>query len=158
VRRGAKAVQPQALAVGEPQSAIADQPSAEQRRRREILEPVGNRKAEALVRDAPLRVAAVDVVAGEARVVAEVLAAAAAVAAGAVRPREPRDAEPPAVVRDADDLVPEGQRQLRPVELAVDDVEIGPADPAGEHAQQHLSRRRVRNRHVLESQWLAGTV
>src|SRR5205807_8022501 len=57
-------------------------------------------------------IAAVEVVAGEASAVTEILAAARAVPARAVRPPEPRDAEPPAVVGHADDLVAGDERQL----------------------------------------------
>ena len=114
VRGGAEAVQPEPLGVArEPQRAVADQPRAEQRRRLEVAEPVGDREAEALVGDDPLGVAAVDVVAGEARAVAEVLAAARAEAALAARPAEPGHAEPAAVLGLADDLVAGHERQLR---------------------------------------------
>ena len=66
VRRGAEAVQAEPLGVaGEAQRAIADQPRAQERRRLEVAEAVRDRKAEALVGDSPLRVAAVDVVARE---------------------------------------------------------------------------------------------
>ena len=92
-----------------------------------------------LVGDSPFGVAAVDVVAGEAGLVAEVLATRRAVTARAARPAEPGDAEASAVLRDPDDLVARDERQLRARELAVDDVEIGPADTTGLHLQQHLT-------------------
>ena len=73
--------------------------------------------------------------------VAEVLAAAAAVAALAVGPAEPGDPDPvarhetlgllPRRAHGADDLVPHHQRQLRLGEVAVEDVEVGAADAAG---------------------------
>src|SRR5205085_5173972 len=94
VRRGAEAVQAEPLRVARgAQRAVADQAGAEERRRLLVGVALRDRKAEALVGDGVLRVAAVEVVAGEARGVAEVLAPARAVAAGAVRPAEPRDAD-----------------------------------------------------------------
>ena len=120
--------------------AVADQPRAEQRRRLQVAEPLGDREAEALVGDDPLGVAAVEVVAREARAVAEVLAAARAEAALAARPAEPRHAEPPAVAGLADDLVARHERQLRSRELAVDHVQVGAADAAGADAEKHLAR------------------
>ena len=41
-----------------------------------------------------------------------------------------------------DDLVPRDERKLRLVELAVDDVQIGAAYPAGRDADQDLARQR----------------
>jgi len=38
-----------------------------------------------------------------------------------------------------DDLVPEHERQLRPSQLSVDDVEVGSADAARVDVQTHLS-------------------
>ncbi|HEY3549892.1 MAG TPA: hypothetical protein VGK69_02410 [Gaiellaceae bacterium] len=50
------------------------------------------------------------------------------------------------------------ERELRPRQLAVDDVEIGAADAAGGYLQQHLTRLRHRIRHLLEPQRLARCV
>ncbi len=95
VRRGAEAVEADALAVaGEPERAVADEPRAEQRRSLLVRIAGGNREAVALVGDGELRVAAVEVVAGEAGAVAEVLAPCEAEPALAARPPEPRDADP----------------------------------------------------------------
>ena len=57
-----------------PQRPVADQPGTEQRRELAVGGAVGQREAEALVGDRQLGVAAVEVVAGEARPLAEVLA------------------------------------------------------------------------------------
>ena len=95
VRCSAEAVEAEPLGVaGQAQRPKADQASAEQRCGLEIGIAVGDRKAEALVRDRLLGIASVDRVAGEARVVAEVLAARPAVAAAAARPAEPGNADP----------------------------------------------------------------
>src|SRR5439155_1743127 len=80
--------------AGQPQRAVADQPGAEQWRRVHRRIALRNAEAETRVRNRGLRVAAVDVEPGEARVVAEVLAPALAEAALAVRPAEPGHADP----------------------------------------------------------------
>ena len=67
-------------------AAVAYEAGAEERRRLGVRVALRDREAEALVGDGELGVAAVDVVAGEARVVAQVLAAGAAVAAAPARP------------------------------------------------------------------------
>jgi len=119
---------------------VADQPGAEERRGLDVRVPLRDREAEARVGDRVLGVAAVEVVAGEARSVAEVLPAAQAVAALAARPAEPRDADAPAGrLVDADDLVAGHERQLRVGQLAVDDVQVGAADPAGADADEQLA-------------------
>jgi hypothetical protein len=41
-----------------------------------------------------------------------------------------------------DDLVAQHQRQLRLVKFAIQDVQVGVADPAGADLEQHLSRPR----------------
>ena len=118
VRGGAEAVQSEPLGVARhPQRAVADQARAEQRRGLEILVALGNGEAEPLVRDDALGVAAVQLVPGEAGPVAQVLAPGAAVAAGAVRPAEPGDADAGArrealstALDRADDLVPDDER------------------------------------------------
>ena len=76
-----------------PERTVADEASAEQRRCFDAPVADGQREAEALVGDRLFGVSAVDVVTGEARRVAEVLAAASAVAADSARPAEPWDAD-----------------------------------------------------------------
>ena len=141
VRRGAETVEAKPLGVaGHSQRPVADQAGAEQRRDLEIGVAVGKREAEALVGDGELRVAAVDVVAGEARSIAQVLAAAPAVAAHAAGPAEPGHADPAAVFRQADDLVTGDERQLRVTELAVDDVEVRSTNTARPNLENQLAR------------------
>jgi hypothetical protein len=159
VCRGAEPVEPEPLGVaGETKCAVTDQPGAEERRGFEISEPVRDRKAKALVRDNPFGVAAVEVEAGEARAVAEILAARATEQALAARPAELRHAEPAAVVRLAHDLVARNERQLRTIELAVHDVQVGTADSAGPNAQQEVARPRARRRHVPKAQLPSSAV
>jgi hypothetical protein len=54
--------------------------------------------------------------------------------------------------------VAEDERQLRARQLSVDDVEIGPADPAGGHVQEDLAGLRLRLRDLLEPQRLTDRV
>ena len=121
-------------------------PCAEERRGLQVGIPAGNREAEALVGDAQLREAAVEVVAGEAGPVAEVLLPALAVRADTARPAEPGDADSGtrreasgALEHLADDLVTGHEWQLRMRELAVEDVQVGTADAAREHPQERLA-------------------
>src|SRR5690606_10360909 len=95
VRRGAEAVDAQTLGVARhAQRAIADQPGAKKRRRLVVRVVAVDRKAVAGVGDRVLGIAAVDLVAGEARRVAQVLLAGGAVAAAPAGVAEPGDADP----------------------------------------------------------------
>ncbi len=151
VSGGSEPVEAEDLAVaGCPQSAVADQPRAEKRRKLLVGGAIGKRQAVARVGDDLLRVASVERVAREARSVAQILAPGPAVTAGAARPAQPRDADPQAgrelaALEDgAHDLVTEDEGQLRVEQLAVADVEIGPADPAGADTDSHLARTKLR--------------
>ena len=74
MRGGAEAVDAEALRVpGQLQRAVADQPGAEQRRRLGVAIAVRQLEGVARVGDRVVGIAAVDLVAGEARVVAEIL-------------------------------------------------------------------------------------
>ena len=159
VRGGTEAVQPDALrSTGQRVRAVADQPCAEQGCGLHVRVAVRDGKAVTLVGDGLLREATVDVVAGEARLVAEVLAAADAEAAPTAGPGEPGDADPLALVEachalsegvdGADDLMPEDERQLRPLELAVDDVEVRAADTAGTDVEADGTGTRLGTRDV----------
>jgi hypothetical protein len=157
VGRCAEAVEADPLRLpDQPQRPVADQPGAEQRRRLQVRVALGQREAEALVGDRQLGVTAVAVIAGELGLVAEVLAAGAAVAALAVGPAEPGDTDPgaglesaralPRAGHGADDLVARHQRQLRLAQLAVEDVEVGAADATGADPDQDLAGAGLRVR------------
>ena len=118
--------------------AVADQASAQQRGRLLVGQIVGQRQAVALVGGGQLRVAAVDVASGEARVDAQVLPVGCAVAAGPVGPAQPGDADALPVLGARDDLVAEDDRKLGRLDLAVAQVQIGAADAAGADLQQQL--------------------
>ena len=81
-----------------------------------------------------------------------------AVAARAVGPAEPGNAEALPVLRAADDLVTDDERELRLRQLAVDDVEVGAADRARGDPQPNLARLRLGDGQLLEPQRLAGRV
>ena len=105
-----------------PQRAVADQPGAQQRRRLQVGDtPSGSGKQKRSSATAQLGVAAVELVAGEAGAVAEVLAARSCSsgtrrrssrATARRRGRRPRSARRRPSTR-ADDLVPGHERQLR---------------------------------------------
>ena len=164
---GPKPVDPDQRRVpGDAQGAVADQPSAHQRRRLDVAIARVDGKAIALVGDGQLGIAAIDLVAGEASAVAQILAAAAAVLAHPAGPVEPRHADPvadrepvgrfPLLDDDADDLVPGNERQLRIGKLAVDDMQICPAHGAGAHRDQQLLRAGMRRRQLRRRQRAPG--
>src|SRR5262249_39962971 len=133
----------------EDQRAVADEPGAEERRGVDGRERRLQAEGEGLVGDGHLGVAAGELVAGEARVRAEVLTARLTEAALSAGPAEPgeagalADGESARAGADRDDLadalMAEDQRQRRLGELTVDDVEVGATDAAGEDAEQDLS-------------------
>ena len=121
-----------------------------------------------MVGDGVLREAAVELIAREAGALAEVLAAAQAVAALAARPAEPGHADAlagregvnsvPGADHGSDDLVPGHEGQLRLSELAVDDVQVGTADAARVDADEHLATRDLGIRENACPQRAAGLV
>src|SRR5262249_47304882 len=141
VGRSAEAVEAEALGVAaHPERSVADQPRAEEWSDLGVGVAIRQRQAVALVGRGQLRVAAVDLVPGEAGALAEVLAAGPAEPALAARPAEPGDAHAvaglealgPLPARDdlAGDLMAGDERELRLGEVAVDDVQVGAADAA----------------------------
>ena len=58
----------------------------------------------------------------------------------------------------ADDLVPRDDRVAERRQLAVGDVEVGPADAAGQDAEQHVVRAGLRRGPFARDQWCAGTL
>jgi len=130
VSRRAESIEADSLRVAaHPQRAISDQSGTEQRR--DLLRRLVAREleAEALIGDCILGKAAVDVAAGEACVLAEILAPGAALRAVTVGPAEPRDADAPSV-GDAsrDDLMAKDPRRLGDRDLAVKQMQVGAAD------------------------------
>ena len=166
VRRGAEAVDAEGLGrARHAMRAVADQPGAEERRGIGIAVAVRDAEAVAVVGEDEVLVAAVEMAAGEARVVAEILLAGMAEAAAAAGAAEPGNADPladgeamGAVAHPrhlADDLVPRDHRMAAHRQLAVDEVEVGAADAAGEHPQEQLGRPGLGNRPFLEPETLS---
>src|SRR6266540_2581232 len=143
--------EPLGVAHGSP-GAVADEAGAEERRGLGIGIAVRDREGVPRVHHGCLREASVEVVPGEARPLAQILAPRAAGAADAARPAEPRDAdavagrEPTGARAECLDpphhLVPEDERQLGMWQLAVDDVEVGAADAARGDLDPELPRSR----------------
>ena len=135
---------------GPAQRAEADDPGAQQRGRRLVVEGVGQPVGEGLVDHGQLGVAAVVVPAGEARLEAEVLVAAEAEAARAVGAAQPGDADPlahreplgagPAPVDPAHDLVAGHDVAAMGGQVALDHVQVGPAHAAGADPDPDLAR------------------
>jgi hypothetical protein len=159
VGRGAEAVEPEARRIAaHPVGAIADQPAAQQRRGLHVGDVVGDVEAEPLVGDGQLGVAAVDVAAGEARVDAQVLAPACAVAAFAIGPAQPWDADTAAVLGRADDLVAEDHRKLGRLDLGVAQMQVGPAHGARRHPDEQLTGAGPGVGPLGRDQWFAGAL
>src|SRR5690606_3335949 len=147
VRRGAEAVETERFAAaGRAIRAKADEPGAKERRG--LLVRITRRQLEAiaLVGDDVLGVTAGERIARESRRVAEILGAEDAVPATAAGRPEPRHADARAerqrpglaAARDdaADDLVARNDRIRNVRQLVVEDVQVRPADAAGEHLDQ----------------------
>ncbi len=133
------------------QRPIADKPRAQQGRSVHVVVAVRYREAVARIGDRVRGEAAVDLVARELRGVAEIFLPARAVTARPAREAEPghADALPDLetclhgtshLQHAPDDLVPRDQRKLRMCQVAVDHVQVRPADRAGTDLDQKLVR------------------
>ena len=138
------------------------QPGAQQGGRLRVTVRGGQGKAVPVVGDGVVRIAAVNGVAGEEGVVAEVFMpgfAGAAMAAGVAQPgyADPvpgaeRDCRAACLDDGADDLMAGDEGQLRMGQLAVHHVKVGTADAAGVDAHQYLVRPRLRDGQLPFSQ------
>src|SRR4051812_5524064 len=134
---------------------VSDQTGTKQGCGPDIIEHIRNRKSETRVRDRELRVAAIDGVAGESCARAQVLAIGNAILAFAASPAEPGNPDAIASLKildavsdflDAsDNFVTGHERQLWFRQLAIDDVQIRPANRTRADLHQQLTRRRSRN-------------
>ena len=155
----------------QPQAAVADDAGAQQRGRRHGGHAGRQTVDEPGRRHRVLGEAAVDVPAREQRVLAEVLLPAAAETAGLVGLVQPRHADAVAggerrrarlaARRDelgagsegddlADDLMAGHHGRAVRRQLALQDVQVGAADAAGQHPQQDLARTRLGHRELDE--------
>src|ERR1700730_5923772 len=138
--------------------AIAEHSGAEQRRNIDIVIFGRQTKTKSCVGNGELGVTAIDVVAGEARVVAKILAVRSTINAFAIRPAQPRnpDAVADREIFDAlaglldapDNLMSQNQRQLRVGQFAIDNMKIGPANGAGVNPDKQLACLRLWFWHV----------
>jgi hypothetical protein len=154
--RSAKAINPEALHVTRrSQRAIADQPGAEQRCCRDIVILIGQREAVTCIGHRSLGIAAIDLIAGEAGLLAQILPAAPAILAFPAGPAKPGNAH--AVARlelrhvwadrnnPADDFMARDHVRLRVGQLAIQQMQIRPADAAGKHRDRYFSGVRLRD-------------
>ena len=147
---GTKTVDAEMLAFAcHHQGTPSDQTGAKQRRDRDVIAFVTKRKAKAGIRDKVRRETAVTRVAGEQRTVAKVLLAAPAIAAFAASVSEPGNADPLSDLErgytlaerfdPTDHLVARNDGVVYVRQLAVDDMQIGPADAAGIDPDAHIA-------------------
>src|SRR5450759_5839397 len=144
VRGGTEAVEPEpARLSGDGERTPTDQSRAQQGRKRHVAAELAQREGESRVGERRGRVAAVAGVAGEPRPIAQVLALHRTIgthAAGVAEPRNPdprAELQPPDFGSDrvdpSDDLMPRDYRQVRFGQLAVDHVQVGAANSAGQN-------------------------
>jgi hypothetical protein len=142
------------------QTAEADDPGAEERRGVEIVEIFRKRCNEIVASQCEFRVATVNRIAGEGRFVAEILAAQAAITAGAIGAADPRNAHASAHRKLrcgsagdlSDDLVTRNQRPASYWQFPFDNVQIGPADATGPDPDQDVPRYRFGLRRLYNFQ------
>jgi len=150
---------------GKGESAEPDEPSAKKRRGFFVAESGWNGETESFVGDRELRESAVNSIAGEARLVAEIFPAAFTVTAYSAGGSEPGhtdaviNGEPgralSACGNRSDDLVAADERPFRRWELSVNDMEVGTAYPAGAHPYEHLVFAGRWNGNIHNSKWCA---
>src|SRR5262245_43758756 len=122
------------------QRTIADETGTKQRRRGRVIVGFGNPEAKTLVGYREFGVAPVEGIAGETRILAEILQSGLAEDARAARPAEPGYAHPIAHGKSltswsdsthaSHDLVAWDQREFRMTQLTVDNVEVRAAHGA----------------------------
>ena len=132
----------------------ADQAGAQQRRDRDIVAVLAERKSIAHVGNGVRGEAAVPRVSGEERAVAEIFHALLAETAGAAGISEPGDSDPVTdpMCRDVaadevdatDDFMTGNNRIFDAGKLRVDDMKVGPANPTRAHLDANLPVAGVR--------------
>src|ERR1035437_2347203 len=130
-----------------------DNSGAQQRRRFLIAERIGKSIGEILPHDGPFAVAAVVVVAGEARVRAEIFAPATTIdanAAGLAKPCDPdsiaileTSGVDAALVHDADHFMTRNDSRVARRQVAFGNVKIGPAYAASAYPHENFARPRL---------------
>ena len=150
------------LDAGHLERAVADDAAAQQRGGGEVVEAVRQSEREVGTDGDPGGVSAVAIPAGEPRVRAEVLAPARAEPADPAGGRQPGDAgavaDRPSADRGADaldaadDLMSRHDRQTACLQVAFDELEVGPTHGAGGDAEDELVRCRLGVGRALEPQ------
>lgn len=133
---------------------MTDQSDKKQGRRLGVGIIAYDRKTVSLVGKRVIGITAVDLIAGEARAISQILTAGPAKPAGPAAMAQPWDADALADCQsldplalggdDADDFVAGNQRQTGRGQFAVEGMQISPADAACANPDQHLIRRRIR--------------
>jgi hypothetical protein len=169
MRSGAKAVQTDVMRVSRhAERTESDQPRTEKRRGFDIVVGLGNREAETSVGDYGLGVATIDLVAGKAGSLTQVLAIPATRATLTAGPTQPGDPDTLSNLEIAHlrsncldrthDLVARYDWKRRLGKFVVDQVEIGTTDAAGRNTDSDLARARFRIRKIFGNQAPAVSV
>jgi hypothetical protein len=166
--RRAESVEPEPAArldAANPEGAIADDASAEQGRRGNVVDLVRQPHRDVSSGARELGKAAISIPAGEGRQCTQVLAAFAAEPADAACPGEPRDSRPvsghPALDLRArgldapDDLMPEDDRQPSRREIALGELQVGSTHAARRDTQEQLAGSGLGHRKLTQDEWIA---
>jgi hypothetical protein len=165
MRARAEPIEAEALArldTAEPQGAIPDDAGTQQRCRFLVREPRRQRICVTSRHDRIVRIAAVDLVAGEGRAQAQILPAAQTKLASAAGRLQPGNADPIAFLQiahipaqpldDADHLMPGDNVRRDMGQLAFDDMKVRPAHAAHMDTDPDLARTRFRRSDLLKNQ------
>ena len=167
MRRSPKAVESQNVRVARhAKRSVADQSGAEQRRKPIGFSVLREGEAVAGFGDGVIGVPALDLVAGKARVIAEIFASGMAKTAVAARMPKPGNADPLPDLQVANilaerrdpshDFMAGNDRQIRFGQFAVDHVQVRPADTACLNGNQNLVPPWRRDGQLLQAQRLTG--
>src|SRR5262249_53488077 len=148
--------------------AVADQARTEQRCGFEIRVSLGQRQAIAGVSHYEFRITALQCVTGETGKITQILHTRKAISTFAACVSEPGHTNPIAdpyarhgiskPYYPSDDLMSRCDRVRCMRQLAINYMQVCPADPAGEHFKQNLILLRRGLRNGVERQWRAGCV
>jgi hypothetical protein len=148
------------LEVASFQGSIANDAGAEQRRRVDRLDAIGNGIGEILRHGGKLCIAPIGHIAGEPRIQAQILPATQAVLAGAIGESQPGDAdsiawpEPPGFLatidHSPDDLVAWDHRELHRRQISLDYMQIGAANSADLYLGEDIAWAKVRPINLLQ--------
>jgi hypothetical protein len=161
--RGSKTEEPDAfswLGLCNPKAAKADNPGTQERRKVLRLHIVGQRISKIGAHKRVFRITAIHAVAGKGESIAEILFAAPAERACAVDASDPRHTGTRtqrklfrrALDDLADDLVAGNERVPQRRQIALKDMQVGPADSTGEHTEKSMTWRDDGTRDLLDQE------